>query len=86
MQIKTYTDRRTMSRAAARHAGRVMNQAIASRGEARIIAATGASQFDFLEALTASPDVDWQAVEMFHLDEYVGVPIDHPGSFRRYLL
>jgi glucosamine-6-phosphate deaminase len=86
MQIKTYTDRRTMSRAAARHAGRVMNQAIASRGEARIIAATGASQFDFLEALTALPDVDWQAVEMFHLDEYVGVPIDHPASFRRYLL
>ena len=86
MQIKTYTDRQTMSRAAARHAGRVMNEAIAARGEARIIAATGASQFDFLEALTASPDVDWQAVEMFHLDEYVGLPIDHPASFRRYLL
>jgi glucosamine-6-phosphate deaminase len=86
MQIKTYTDRPTMGRAAARHAGRVMNEAIASRGEARIIAATGASQFDFLDALTASPDVDWQAVEMFHLDEYVGLPIDHPASFRRYLL
>ena len=86
MQIKTYTDRQTMSRAAARQAGRVMNEAIAARGEARIIAATGASQFDFLEALTASPEVDWQAVEMFHLDEYVGLPIDHPASFRRYLL
>ena len=86
MHIKTYTDRKTMSRAAARHAARVMTEAIAARGEARIIAATGASQFDFLEALTASPDIDWQAVEMFHLDEYVGLPIDHPASFRRYLL
>ena len=86
MHIKTYTDRLTMSRAAARHAVRLMHEAIAARGEARIIAATGASQFDFLEALTASPDVDWQAVEMFHLDEYVGLPIDHPASFRRYLL
>ena len=86
MHIKTYTDRLTMSRAAARHAARVMNEAIAARGEARIIAATGASQFDFLEALTASPDIDWQAVEMFHLDEYVGLPINHPASFRRYLL
>ena len=75
-----------MSRAAARQAVRVMQEAIAARGQARIIAATGASQFDFLEALTASPDVDWQAVEMFHLDEYVGLPIDHPASFRRYLL
>ena len=86
MHIKTYTDRKTMSRAAARHAARLMTEAIAARGEARIIAATGASQFDFLEALTASPDIDWQAVEMFHLDEYVGLPIDHPASFRRYLL
>jgi len=86
MHIKTYIDRPTMSRAAARQAGRVIEEAIAARGQARIIAATGASQFDFLAALTASPDVDWQAVEMFHLDEYVGLSIDHPASFRRYLL
>ena len=86
MHIKTYIDRKTMSRAAARHAGEAMKAAIAARGQARIIAATGASQFDFLDALTALPDIDWQAVEMFHLDEYVGLPIDHPASFRRYLL
>ena len=49
-------------------------------------AATGASQFDFLEALTAAPGIDWTRVEMFHLDEYVGLPIDHPASFRKYLL
>ena len=53
---------------------------------ARIIAATGASQFDFLEALTATTNIDWGRVEMFHLDEYVGLSIDHPASFRRYLL
>ena len=86
MHIKTYIDRPTMSRAAARQAGRVIEEAIAARGQARIIAATGASQFDFLAALTASPDVDWQAVEMFHLDEYVGLPIAHPASFRKYLI
>jgi glucosamine-6-phosphate deaminase len=86
MRIKTYTDRKTMSAAAARHAAAVMTAAIAARGEARIIAATGASQFDFLEALTSVPGIDWQSVEMFHLDEYVGLPVDHPASFRRYLL
>jgi glucosamine-6-phosphate deaminase len=78
-----------MSRAAARHARRALREAIAARGAARIIAATGASQFDFLDALTAPSDVDaidWTRVEMFHLDEYVGLPIDHPASFRRYLL
>jgi len=86
MQIKTYIDRPTMSRAAARQAADVLRSAIAANGRARIIAATGASQFDFLDALTASPGIDWSRVEMFHLDEYVGLPVDHPASFRKYLL
>src|SRR6185436_467295 len=50
------------------------------------IAATGASQFGFLKALTAAPGIDWSRVEMFHLDEYVGLPITHPASFRKHLL
>ena len=50
-----------------------------------MIAATGASQFEFLAALTATPGVDWGRVDMFHLDEYVGLPDSHPASFRRYL-
>jgi glucosamine-6-phosphate deaminase len=75
-----------MSRAAGRHAARALRTAIRARGGARIVAATGASQFDFLDALTASPDIDWTRVEMFHLDEYVGLPVDHPASFRKYLL
>jgi glucosamine-6-phosphate deaminase len=50
-----------------------------------VIAATGASQFEFLDALTATPGVEWGRVEMFHLDEYVGVSDTHPASFRRYL-
>jgi glucosamine-6-phosphate deaminase len=86
MLIKTYIDRATMSRAAARSAARTLREAIAARGGARIVAATGAAQFDFLEALTATPDIDWTHVEMFHLDEYIGLPIDHPASFRKFLL
>ena len=86
MRIKTYIDRLTMSRAAARHAARALCNAIAARGEARLTAATGASQFDFLEALTTTAGIDWTRVEMFHLDEYVGVPLDHPASFRKYLI
>ena len=86
MQLKTYIDRLTMSRAAARHATRTLAETISARGEARIVAATGTSQFDLLDALTASREIDWSRVEMFHLDEYVGLPVDHPASFRKYLL
>jgi glucosamine-6-phosphate deaminase len=86
MQVTTYIDRETLSRAAARQASDAIRAAIETRGTARIIAATGTSQFDFLDALTAAPGIDWARVEMFHLDEYVGIPVDHPASFRKYLL
>ena len=76
-----------MSRAAAAHAAETLARAAScEHGTARIIAATGASQIDFLDALTSAPGIDWSRVEMFHLDEYVGLPIDHRASFRRYLL
>src|SRR5260370_27589033 len=86
MRIKTYIDRATMSRAAARSAARTLRETIAARGGTRIVAATGAAQFDFLEVLTETPDIDWTDVEMFHLDEYIGLSIDHPASFRKFLL
>ena len=86
MDIATYSDRATMSRAAANHAADALKNCVRVKGKARIIAATGASQIDFLDALTSAPGIDWSRVEMFHLDEYVGLPIDHPASFRHYLL
>lgn len=63
-----------------------MRRAIADRGTCRIVMATGASQFGFLDALTKTADIDWAKVEAFHLDEYVGMPITHPASFRKILL
>src|SRR5207237_10269456 len=86
MRARTYRDRRTLSLAAAEHASEAIRQAIAKRGSARIVAATGASQFDFLDALTTARNVEWTRVEMFHLDGYVGLPVDHPASFRKYLM
>src|SRR5688572_32037335 len=75
-----------MSLAAASHAAGALKNCVRVNGAARIIAATGASQIDFLDALTSASGIDWSRVEMFHLDEYVGLSIDHPASFRRYLL
>ena len=86
MNINTYPDRQTMSRSAAAYAAAALRRCILEHGRARIIAATGASQIDFLDALTSSPGIDWSRIEMFHLDEYVGLPVGHRASFRRYLL
>lgn len=85
MIVKVFKDKTALGEAAAERAAAAINEAVARRGSARIIAATGASQFEFLGALTARPDVDWAKVEMFHLDEYVGLSSDHPASFRKYL-
>ncbi len=73
-----------MGKAAAQHAAELINQAIAERGRARILLSTGASQFPFFEAFVRE-DVDWEKVEMFHLDEYVGIDPEHPASFNKYL-
>ena len=62
-----------------------VREALAAKGRATIVVATGASQFEMYDALVAEPDVDWSGVEAFHLDEYVGLPATHPASFRRYL-
>jgi len=86
MVIKINEDKTALGRAAAEQAAVSLCKAIQESGQARIIAATGASQFEFLDALTAMPGIDWPRVEMFHLDEYVGLPASHPASFRKYLL
>jgi glucosamine-6-phosphate deaminase len=86
MLIKVFTDKLTLGRSAAEQAATAIRRAISDRGEARIIAATAASQLEFLDALTKAPGIDWSKVEAFHLDEYIGLPVTHPGSFRKMLM
>ena len=74
-----------MGKAAAEEAARILIDAIREKGEATFIAATGASQFEFLENLTNISSIDWSKTTMFHLDEYIGFPETHPASFRKYL-
>lgn len=83
--FRIFEEKKELAKAAAAQAAMAIRGAIAKRGLARIVAATGASQFEFLEALTATAGIDWQKVELFHLDEYIGIPITHPASFRKYL-
>ena len=85
MILRVFDDKSELGEMAAAQAESAIRRAIAERGSARIIAATGASQFEFLEALTQAR-LDWERIELFHLDEYVGLPIEHPASFRKYLM
>jgi glucosamine-6-phosphate deaminase len=85
MKLRLEADRRAMSAAAAEHAASSLRRVINQSGNARVVAATGASQLEFLEELTSLKGIDWTRVDLFHLDEYIGIPESHPASFRRYL-
>ena len=85
MDIRVHETKAAMADAAAERAAGALRTAIAERGRAHVIAATGASQFEFLERLVAAPGIDWTRTVFFHLDEYVGLPDTHPASFRKYL-
>jgi glucosamine-6-phosphate deaminase len=84
MQIEIAQNKTILGRAAAAKGAELIRAAIAQKGAANIILATGASQFEMLAALVQE-EIDWPAVACFHLDEYIGLPITHPASFRRYL-
>lgn len=84
MKVDISETKQEMGARAAKHSADAINKAIAEKGGANVILATGASQFETLKVLVTLP-VDWSKVVMFHLDEYVGMPITHGASFRKYL-
>ena len=84
MKVKVFETSKEMGEVAARQAAEKLNKVIAEKGSARLLLSTGASQFPFFDAFVKE-NVDWSKVEMFHLDEYVGISAEHPASFKKYL-
>lgn len=84
MEIVISKTSKELGKKAAAFVSSELKKIINEKGFARIVLSTGASQFDTLEALIEE-DVEWNKVEMFHLDEYIGLPVTHPASFRKYL-
>ncbi len=85
MIATTLTSKKELGIVAAQEGVQEIRRALAEKGKASIILATGASQFDTLAALCKYRDLDWQSVTVFHLDEYIGLDEAHPASFVRYL-
>ncbi len=85
MKIEIFETKEACGVAAADRGADILKQAIRVNGRASFIVATGASQFDFIKAMTKKEGIDWRHTTMYHLDEYIGMGADHPASFRRYL-
>ena len=84
MKIEISETKQELGKLAAEKGAELIREAIRKNGKANIIVATGASQFEMLGELVKE-DVDWLVVTGFHLDEYIGIEISHPASFRKYL-
>jgi glucosamine-6-phosphate deaminase len=85
MILKVFEDKPSLATAAAAQAAAAIQHAIADHGRARVVAASAMSQFEFLAALTGKAGIDWKRVELFHLDEYIGLSMTHPASFCKFL-
>lgn len=83
--IQVFPSKLAASQAAANKASTILKARILEHGRVRVIVGTGSSQADLINALVHDEQVDWSRVEVFHMDEYVGLPEDHPASFRRWL-
>jgi glucosamine-6-phosphate deaminase len=83
--LRVWEDNLALAKAAAAQAAQALRDAIRESGWVRIVAATGASQFEFLDELVRMPGIEWPNVELFHLDEYIGLPMTHPASFCKYI-
>ncbi|HZS57192.1 MAG TPA: glucosamine-6-phosphate deaminase [Bryobacteraceae bacterium] len=83
--IRIFTSSADLARAAAVHAAHTLRRLFEKATRVRLLAATGASQLDFLEMLAKQQGIDWSQVELFHLDEYAGIGMEHPASFARYI-
>jgi glucosamine-6-phosphate deaminase len=86
MNLSTCQNPTELGKLAGKEGSTLIREAIQKQGHANIILATGTSQFETLNQLLAEKDIDWSNVTIFHLDEYLGLPITHPASFRNYLM
>jgi glucosamine-6-phosphate deaminase len=85
MNITICQNPKELGKAAGSATAQLIRTVIGEKGAANIILATGASQFETINQLITEEEVDWSKVVMFHLDEYIGLPVAHPASFRKYL-
>jgi glucosamine-6-phosphate deaminase len=85
LSVEIWPSNVDLARSAAAKSAELIGHAITQSGEARILVSTGNSQVEFISALALRSDIEWASVDVFHLDEYVGMPDTDPASFRRWI-
>jgi glucosamine-6-phosphate deaminase len=85
LTVRVFKDKKHLGAAAAAHASSILERLIRENGAARILISTGNSQLEMIAELVEHAEIDWRFAEIFHIDEYVGLPATHPASFRHWV-
>jgi glucosamine-6-phosphate deaminase len=85
LTVEIYESNHALGVAAAAAFAKIVTQAVAEKGEVSVILATGNSQLTFIEALHQHPEIQWQHISVFHMDEYLGMSASHPASFAGFM-
>jgi glucosamine-6-phosphate deaminase len=85
MKVSIFESNAELGKAAADDFAAIVTHAVAERGETSVILATGNSQLSFVHALRDKPEIPWDKISVFHMDEYLGMSAEHPASFRRFI-
>ena len=85
LAVQIHPTREAMGQAAARLAAEFIRARAKDKDEVNVLFAAAPSQNEFLAALTALPEIPWERVNAFQLDEYIGLPKDAPQRFSRYV-
>lgn len=83
--VRIYARREDMGADAAAHAAEILREALSSGRVARMIVGSAPSQQEVIGSLANEPGLDWGRIDIFHMDEYLGIDPDHPASFRKWL-
>lgn len=85
LRVEVLKNRPELGKAAARAVADRIGTLQQTQDVINIIFASAPSQNEFLEALAQEPDIDWNRIRAFHMDEYIGLPADAPQRFGLYL-
>ncbi len=85
LQVEIYGTRQEMGRESASQAADLIRDLLSKKETINMVFAAAPSQNEFLDALVVAPGIDWSRVNAFHMDEYIGLPADHPQRFGSYL-
>ncbi|WP_183561517.1 glucosamine-6-phosphate deaminase [Mucilaginibacter sp. SP1R1] len=85
LEVYVFETRAALGKKAAEMASDKIRQLLAVKPVINIVFAAAPSQNEFLDALATDDSIEWNRINAFHMDEYLGLPVGAPELFSSFL-